>query len=67
MEPFDFGTAAMYSCATGFFLEGDRMRSCGGSEASNVGTWDGIDPVCTGEIFKIFKAYPGSRFMCYFI
>ncbi len=53
MEPFDFGTAAMYSCATGFFLEGGRMRTCGGNEISIVGTWNGIAPVCTGEMFKI--------------
>ena len=46
--PFDFGTAAVYTCNTGFFLEGNMMRSCGGSEASIVGNWDGTDPRCSG-------------------
>ena len=45
---FDFGTAAVYTCNAGFFLEGNMMRSCGGSEASIVGAWDGTDPRCSG-------------------
>ncbi|XP_064387965.1 uncharacterized protein LOC135336171 isoform X3 [Halichondria panicea] len=45
--PFDLGTAAVYTCNTGFFLEGNMMRSCGGSEASIVGAWDGTNPRCS--------------------
>ncbi len=53
--PFDFGTAAVYICNTGFFLEGNMMRSCGGSEASIVGNWDGTDPTCSGMEPKLFS------------
>ncbi len=55
--PFDLGTAAVYTCNTGFFLEGNMMRSCGGSEASIVGAWDGTNPRCSGIELKAHSMY----------
>ena len=55
--PFDLGTAAVYTCNTRFFLEGNMMRSCGGSEASIVGAWDGTDPRCSGIELKTILSF----------
>ncbi len=51
--PFDFATAATYSCNEGFFLEGNEIRNCGGDGSSMTGLWDGTAPVCTGLCIAI--------------
>ena len=45
--PFDYGTAAEYSCKDGYTLIGeDTIRVCGGDGLSDVGVWSGEDYTC---------------------
>ena len=39
------GGVATYSCDFGFFLVGDRTRSCGSD-----GTWSGMAPTCARKL-----------------
>ena len=48
-SPSDFGTVATFTCNTGFGLDGDRMRTCGGDGSSRSGVWSGSSPMCVGE------------------
>ena len=48
----DYGpdnTVAQYSCDTGYYLQGNDARSCGGNGLSTVGVWSGRDPSCLGK------------------
>ncbi len=47
-NPFDFGTAATITCDEGYFLEGQRMLTCGGNALSVTGMWNHPTPVCAG-------------------
>ena len=47
-SPFNFGTTATYTCNEGFFLQGDRTRTCGGDGSGLNGVWSGSAPVCAG-------------------
>lgn len=49
---YDFNTRAQYSCNTGFYLQGNAARSCGGSGLTITGAWSGTDPECIGELTK---------------
>ena len=42
------GALAIYSCNTGYTVNGNRLRTCvdNGSGAD----WNGIEPVCTGKL-----------------
>ncbi len=51
--PFDFGTIALYTCDTGFGLNGDDQRTCAGNSDSIVGEWIGVPPSCAGTIVLI--------------
>ena len=47
--PFAFGTNATYSCDSGFFFEGNELRTCKGDGSSPVGSWSGANPICSGS------------------
>ncbi len=47
-SPYDFGTAATYSCNDGFYLDGEQSRNCAGDGTNTIGTWDLTAPICTG-------------------
>jgi len=47
--PYEYGSQATYSCRAGFFLEGNSDRICDGDGLTTAGSWDGGDPVCSGE------------------
>ncbi|XP_064384964.1 uncharacterized protein LOC135333878 isoform X2 [Halichondria panicea] len=46
-SPYDFGTAATYSCNDGFYLDGEQSRNCAGDGTNTIGTWDLTAPICT--------------------
>ncbi len=49
MPNYDYNTVAQYSCDTGYYLQGNDARSCGGNGLSTVGVWSDRDPSCVGK------------------
>ena len=48
---FDFMTAAMYKCDSGFALSGgDEVRICKEGPMEGVGEWSGTEPTCDRKI-----------------
>ena len=46
---FDFMTAAMYKCDSGFALSGgDEVRICEEDLMEGMGEWSGTEPTCDG-------------------
>ncbi len=58
-SPFDYQTAATYSCNIGFGLtSGDSVRMCLGS-SEGPGEWNGTAPFCEGG-YTLFSCWYGS-------
>lgn len=51
--PFDYGTNATFSCDSGYFLEGDVVRTCIGDGSDANGNWNGMTPQCTGILYAL--------------
>ncbi len=48
--PFEFSTVAMYYCDDGYYLVGNRVRTCGGEGYTlDSGLWNGTESDCLGE------------------
>ena len=56
-QQLNYGTTAMYSCTEGFFLEGERVRTCSGNGSTVAGVWNGSAPICAGKISCTEKLY----------
>ena len=54
--PYDFETTATHSCNPGYFLVGEKTRSCGGNGSSTTGEWDLSEPSCGEECKSAIKA-----------
>ena len=61
---FDFMTAAMYKCDSGFALSGgDEVRICEEGPIVGMGEWSGTEPTCDRKIHTINKAYSLAQFV----
>ncbi len=47
----EFDTVASFVCEEGYFLVGDRTRTCIGNGLTTTGTWTGSDPTCEGLFY----------------
>ena len=48
--PYDLGTTATHSCASGLVLVGDEIRTCGGDGSSVTGVWELNEPACERKL-----------------
>ncbi len=50
MPNFDVMTVAIYSCHTGYALTGgENVRVCVGINDTQIGQWNGSEPVCKSK------------------